>query len=232
MDPRPLAIFDLDGTLIRGDTFLPFLISFCRRRRRWWPLVTMPFVVGAYAARLLPDYAAKQRLLVSCLGGRTLAEIAEHADWFCDRWVASRLHPVGIERLRHHQAAGHRVILLSASPDLYVTTISRFLGIAETVCTRVSISGEQCLGTLSGGNCKGAFKLRSLQGHLGIDESPPESYAYGDSRHDLPMLQWVEHGMLVRRDGLQAVTPTADFADGNHLGCATLQSNSLEQVSR
>lgn len=232
MDSRPLAIFDLDGTLIRGDTFLPFLISFCRRRRRWWPLATMPFVVGAYAARLLPDYVAKQRLLVSCLGGRTLRELAEHADWFCDHWVASRLHPVGIERLRYHQAAGHRVILLSASPDVYVTAIGRFLGIPETVCTRVSTSGERCLGTLSGDNCKGAFKLRSAQDYLASETTPPDSHAYGDSRHDLPVLQWVEHGWLVQRDGLQSVKPSADFADRVHRGCIAPQSKSLEQVSR
>ena len=31
---RPLAVFDLDGTLIDGDSLLPFLLGYARRTRR------------------------------------------------------------------------------------------------------------------------------------------------------------------------------------------------------
>ena len=58
---RVLAIFDLDGTLIRGDTFLPFLMSYAWRQRLWRPLLTLPFWLALYACRVLSDRAAKQR---------------------------------------------------------------------------------------------------------------------------------------------------------------------------
>ena len=38
-----LAVFDLDGTLIKGDSFLPFLITYARRGRRFWPIFVLPF---------------------------------------------------------------------------------------------------------------------------------------------------------------------------------------------
>ena len=40
---RALAIFDLDGTLLRTDSFLPFLITYAWRRGRLFPLAVLPF---------------------------------------------------------------------------------------------------------------------------------------------------------------------------------------------
>ena len=199
MNDRALAIFDLDGTLTRRDTFLPFLLSFSLRNRRRWPLVPLPFVLGAYACRMMPDHAAKQRLLVSFLGGMAAELIEDHAGWFCRNWLQRNLHPVGTQLLRQHQEAGHRVILLSASPSVYVPAIGRALGIDEVVCTRVQIRDGRCLGTLDGSNCKGAFKLSLLRQYLELDKAPEESYAYGDSEHDRPVLNWVRNGHLIQR---------------------------------
>jgi len=204
-DDRPLAVFDLDGTLVRRDTFLPFLITYGRRCRRVWPFVLLPWPIAAYLGRLMSDRAAKQRLLVSFLAGQPIERIEEHAEWFCDRWLPSRLNGPVIKELRRHQEAGHRVILLSASPSVYVPAVARSLEISEVICTRVEHSGETCLGRLSGPNCKGDMKLQLLQEHLGVAEPPAGSFAYGDSRHDVPVLQWVQQGRLVRGGKLTSV---------------------------
>lgn len=207
--PGALAIFDLDGTLVARDTFLPFLLTFSLRARRRRPLLPLPFVLSAYACRLMPDYAAKQRLLTGFLGGLHEDVVREHAEWFCNNWLPRRLHPIGLRHLREHQRAGHRIILLSASPDVYVPAVGRWLGIEETVCTRVCFEDGKCLGTLQGKNCKGASKLDLLKQHLGVLQPPPESYAYGDSPHDLPVLSWVHNGRLIRRNGTAPVPRVA-----------------------
>ena len=200
MTERPLAIFDLDGTLTRRDSFLPFLISFGCRHARYGSLVGLPFTVGAYACRLMADHAAKERLLVSFLKNVPLETIEEHATWFCRTWLPRNLHLVGFRLLRWHQTAGHRTLLLSASPDVYVRRIARTLGIEEVVCTRTQTRDALCLGTLDGSNCKGLQKLEMLQAHLKSATAPRHSYAYGDSRHDQPVLEWVRHGHLIRRN--------------------------------
>lgn len=202
---RPVAVFDLDGTLVRRDTFLPFLFHYGRRHWRLRASLTAPWWLAAYAGRLIPDFAAKERLLTSFLAGECLADIAAHAEWFCERWVARRLHPLAMARLDEHRRSGHRTILLSASPSVYVEAVARFLGIEEAVSTRVRSENGRCLGTLDGGNCKGAAKLCRLQEYLGVEETPDDSHAYGDSTHDLPVLRWVQHGFLVRRRSIVAV---------------------------
>jgi phosphatidylglycerophosphatase C len=204
--PRPLAVFDLDGTLVRGDTFLPFLVSYAWKRRRLWPLLVLPVYLGLYACRVLSDRAAKERVLVSFLRGRCRAEVAEHAAWFARTWVPRRLRAEVAGRLREHLAAGDRVILLSASPDVYVAAIAGELGIAEVICTPVAGDAARWHGKLAGPNCKGPAKLIRLQEYLGCELWGAKSHAYGDRSHDLPVLRWAGAGYLVtRRAGLVRV---------------------------
>jgi HAD superfamily hydrolase (TIGR01490 family) len=196
-----LAVFDLDGTLIHGDSFIPFFVHYARRRRRVGPLVTLPLYVSLYVGKLMSDRTAKQHLVRTFFGGEPLTAIAEHADWFCQAWLPRRLRAAAVERLREHQRQGHRVILLSASPDLYVPAIGKALGITEVVCTQVCVDGDCCAGRLAGANCKGAAKVELLRAYLGADRPPPESYGYADQHHDLPLLQWLTYGYLLDRSG-------------------------------
>lgn len=198
LEDRPLAVFDLDGTLVRKDTFLPFLFSYGRRYRRYLSCALMPFPIVAYLAKLMSDRSAKQRLVASFLRNQPQARIDEHAEWFCEHWVTPRLNEPVVEALRRHQSMNHRVILLSASPSVYVPRIGEFLGISEVVCTRVGIQNDTCLGTLVGPNCKGEAKLETLKTYLGMPHPPFGSSSYGDSKHDFPVLRWVDNGLLVR----------------------------------
>jgi phosphatidylglycerophosphatase C len=107
--------------------------------------------------------------------------------------------------LRMHQAAGHRVILESASPCLYVPTIARHLGINEIICTRIRIEAGICYGEIIGPNCKGEAKVTLLRDYLGTDSAPANAYSYGDSLSDLPLLRWVPNGFLLRRGSFHPV---------------------------
>jgi phosphatidylglycerophosphatase C len=128
-----------------------------------------------------------------------LHELAAYAQEFCSGWLCRRLRPPVLALLRQHQAAGHRVVLVSASPDLYVPQVAEYLGIFEWVCTCVSVENGICTGILAGPNCKGWYKVQLLQRHLGTATPPDLSYAYGDSPSDLPLLSWVRYGALIKR---------------------------------
>ena len=203
-----LAVFDLDGTLIRGDSFIPFVVGYARSRRRIRPLLTLPVWVGLYAARLLADHRAKQRVLVSFFRGEPRTVVAEYATEFTRQWIMPRIVEPIHSRLTWHLSLGHRVILLSASPDIYVEAVGNALGIDEVICTRIRGTPNHWDGTLDGLNCKGDEKLNRLWRHLGTKTWPAETYAYGDSQSDLPVLRWARHGFLVNRQGrMQSVDP-------------------------
>ncbi|MFL5245699.1 MAG: HAD family hydrolase [Gemmataceae bacterium] len=205
-----LAIFDLDGTLVHGDTFVPFLMSYTVKKRRFWPIVAMPFWITLYLVRLISARTVKERLLTLFFKGEPRDAIADHARQFTTSWVAPRFRAEVAAKLREHQQAGHRVILLSASPDIYVPDIGVSLGITEVVCTRVGWLGQRCTGKILGPNCKGEEKINLLSQYLGLEGAPGLSYAYGDSKSDLPLLRWVTHGFLLRKVDLIAVLKDID----------------------
>ena len=60
-------------------------------------------------------------------------------------------------------------------------------------------------GRIDGANCKGEAKLNRLREYLGLDRWPGESFAYGDSKSDLPVLRWASTGYLVKRNALHRV---------------------------
>lgn len=204
--PRPdsgeevlTAVFDLDGTLVRGDSLIPFLIGFGRRFGRAKALVRLPLVLGAYASGLFDDRRAKERCLVDFLGGARLADVEEYGREFVAAWVERRTRPPLVEILRRHQRAGHRTVLVSASPSLYVREIARRFGFDDVVCTEVMVRNGVVDGRIVGQNCKGPEKVLMLERRLG--RRPTPSVGYGDSKSDLPLLTWLDEGYLVSSGG-------------------------------
>jgi phosphatidylglycerophosphatase C len=203
---KTLAIFDLDGTLVTRDSFLPFLVSYALQKRRYGTLFVMPFWIALYIFRLISARTVKEKVLMLVFRGENRVDIARHAEAFCSNWVKSYLNETVVDRLRDHLGKGHRVILLSASPDIYVPVIGKSLGISEAVCTRVGWNNDICTGQILGPNCKGEEKIRMLCEYLQLEGEPGPSYAYGDSKSDLPLLRWVNQGFLVKNGGITAVS--------------------------
>jgi phosphatidylglycerophosphatase C len=206
VEPHGLAIFDLDGTLLTRDSLGPFLAGYTVRRPRLGIVLLSPFLLLAYACRLISARTLKQCLLRGFLGGESEQAIQEHAERFCRSWVPRHCRAVALEKLRGHQAAGHRIILESASPSVYVPIIAAYLGIPEVVCTRVKNERGLCTGEIDGPNCKGEAKVTLLKEFLGRPQAPSESYSYGDSLSDLPLLRWVQHGFFLRKGVFEPVT--------------------------
>ncbi|HET7537568.1 MAG TPA: HAD-IB family hydrolase, partial [Candidatus Didemnitutus sp.] len=204
---RPVACFDLDGTLVKGDSFLPFLLTFTVRQGGWWKLLILPGWLLLYALRLVSDRRAKQGVLKLFLRGRSRLTIEGHAEWFSLNWGHARLNGPVAAKLQEHLAAGHRAIIVSASPDVYVPALARHFGVPETICTRVEYEGNICTGRIVGDNCKGETKVSMLRAHLAA-EIPAGSFAYGDTDSDLPMFRAVEHSTLVSGSQLTPVNAT------------------------
>ena len=209
----PTAVFDLDGTLTTKDSFVAFLLTFGVRFSRYAGLATMPVWITVYLARMMKDYELKQRLIADFIAGFDPSAIEEHTAWFCENWLPRHLHPVGHALLQGHLRKGHRVILLSASPDIFVPQIAQTFGINEVICTRVKRIDGVWQGELDGPNCKGEEKLNAIRRWLGVHDAPPETYSYGDSKSDLPVLSWAQKGAWVRRNDFQPLpgTPRSDF---------------------
>jgi phosphatidylglycerophosphatase C len=197
MTPMQLALFDLDGTLTRRDTLFPYVLGICLRRpgRLLRVLAAMP---GALL-RFLRDRdraALKETLIVSALRGLTRADIARANERFVPRLLARGMHPEAMGQLAAHRAAGDYLVLMSASPDLYVPAAARALGFNETICTGVKWDGMLLDGELVTENRRGEEKRRCVE-QLRTRWPKTTLVAYGNSESDLEHLRVCDRAYLV-----------------------------------
>ncbi len=189
-----VAAFDFDGTLSRRDSLLPFLV-FVRGAAATARAVVAE---GPRFGRVLLGKAsrdeAKEALLTRLLSGAEAAQLTESGRAFAERLVARGLRPAMRHRLQWHRQAGHRVVIVSASPTIYLTTAGRRLGVDAVLATELEVDTDGRLtGKLAGRNCRGDEKANRLRAWL--DASAPDRsgqlprlWAYGDSRGDTEML--------------------------------------------
>ncbi len=191
-----LAIFDLDGTITRHDSLVPYLLGYLRRHPWRLPglLVALPaairYMVDRDRGRL------KSTLIRTTLGGLTREQVSSWNGTFLPRLLERGIFRLARERIESHRKAGDRLILMSASPDLYVPEIGRILGFAETICTQIAWQGDRLDGRLSSANRRGEEKSRCL-GQLRERHPGLEACAYGNSSSDIDHLARVERGVLV-----------------------------------
>ena len=188
---RTVAAFDFDGTLTRRDTMLPFLAGLAGATRLSRAL--------ASAVPLVTDRdAAKARLVERLLAGRDHATVLDAGTAYGERVAARGITDAMRARLAWHQDAGHEVVIVSASLDVYVGAAARSLDVEHLLCTTLAVDAHGlCTGALEGGNCRGTEKAARLRAHLDADDV--ELWAYGNSGGDREMLALAHHPVWVRR---------------------------------
>jgi phosphatidylglycerophosphatase C len=192
-----VALFDLDGTLTWRDTLLPFLGGFIRRHpHRALGLWQLPFALASYW-RDRDRGELKSRVIRMIMRGARVGVLEAWADTYVNNLkLKHRFRPLALAVMEAHRAAGDRLVLLSASPDLYVTRIGRLLGFERTLCTELEWRADRLDGHLKTQNRRGEEKLRCLNW---LREQYPglPIIAYGNSASDLDHLRQADRALLV-----------------------------------
>lgn len=111
-----------------------------------------------------------------------------------------------LDRLKDHQAQGHCCVLVSASLDLYLEPWAKAAGFDHFIASSLNVGVDGMVtGKLNNGNCHGEEKVRRIRLLLEKIGMPVESFGYGDSKGDLPLLGFVDHAFLVRGSGIKNV---------------------------
>jgi HAD superfamily hydrolase (TIGR01490 family) len=182
---KVVAVFDFDGTITCADSLLPF----CRQLAGSLPAFAVGLLVCSpilflFALGVVSNHRAKEVVLRHFLRGRTAADLESTVAEFVSKRLGMLLNGSALERIAWHQANGHQVILLSASPELYLGPWARQHGIFTVLGTQLDLFAGRILGR----NCHGEEKIVRLEAFLG----PLHQYdlhVYADSPSDLPLLE-------------------------------------------
>lgn len=201
------AFFDLDGTLYNGHIWAALKRHHethrVKRGALWVYISVHMSLWPAYKLGLLSRerfYALWAEHMSWLVGGLTLKEAEAVWAWITEQEVLPNLRPEVVEPLRHHQAQGHRVVLVSGTFEPLLAAIGKRLEVTEVVGTRLEVRGGRFTGRAIPPVCLGAGKLARLQEYLthrGADIDLQASYAYADGEIDLPVLELVGHPVAV-----------------------------------
>lgn len=193
-----VAAFDVDGTITTRDCVVPFMRRVTGTRRIAGRLVARP-------DRMLPVLARRDRDQLKSLAaaaafrGRRMDDLAATGATFA-RFVHEQwLRPDTVELLDGHRAAGDKVVLVSASFEVYLRPLGQLLGVDDVLATRLLAHDGLATGALDGPNCRGPEKVRRLHRWLdcslandaagtGTGRARAHVVAYGDSAGDRELL--------------------------------------------
>ncbi len=204
---RALAVYDLDGTILDGDSHAILLAELvlapARRRGR----ARRHRARGRRLALGLVDDDHTKATAARALAGMTAAQIRAWAEPHLARAVLPRVRPAMAARVERDREAGFATLLLSASLDDVVAAVARSLRFDHAAGTRLAYDGGRATGRIDGealrGEEKAHYLARFARSH-GVDLS--RSRAYGDRVSDAPLLSLVGEPFAVHPDrGLRRI---------------------------
>lgn len=196
-----LAVFDLDHTLLNGDS--DYL---------WGQfLVANRLVDAEYYAyenqRFYDEYAAGT-LDIHEFAAFSLRPLMEHPlaqlEALRARFVAEQIVPVISPQapalLERHRQAGDELLITTATNRFIVEPIAAHLGVAHLLATEPERDGPRFTGRIARSNFRDA-KVTNLKAWLAAHPVKFERLSgYSDSQNDLPLLEFVDHPHAVDAD--------------------------------
>ena len=200
MSLKPVAIFDLDYTLLEGDcerAWSDFLYqhklvdSFFRRR-------ILAFY-AEYEAGIL-DFCKYEEFLLRPLASHPLAEMERARDLYLEL-VKAMVRPELTRRVGWHRDQGHALLLMTASNSFIAEPIAHLLGFEDLICAQIELQDGKFTNRISGDPPFREGKIRQLDVWLNRKGlTLDESWCYSDSRNDLALLSLASHPVAVTPD--------------------------------
>jgi HAD superfamily hydrolase (TIGR01490 family) len=199
-----LALFDLDNTLLEGDSDYGWgeymaqvgLVDAAVHRQR-----NQEFADDYRAGRLvMADYLAFQLAPLTRFPRET---ILAHRAEYVQTVIMPLIRPQGLEAIAQHRARGDTIIIITATNEFVTRPIAEALQVAHLIATQVEEIQGKWTGRSIGVPSLGEGKITRLQEWLASSNRTlhdEESWFYSDSINDLPLLSKVKHPVVVTPD--------------------------------
>ena len=195
-----LVVFDLDGTLLEGDSELSwFQFLFEKGIISAKDLQTTKSYFHDYENGQLNFDDYMEHILHPLSANPSEMMLLLRSEYL--QCLSKKLRPLLLKRLEWHRDQGHRILLITATHDFLATPVASLLKIQDLICTEAERIGSRFTGKVNGIPAFREGKINRLRDWL--REKPfalDSGWAYGDSRNDLPLLTQVKHPVAVEPD--------------------------------
>jgi HAD superfamily hydrolase (TIGR01490 family) len=215
---QTVAIFDLDNTITRKDTYIAFLITLLQKYpARLLRCGFLPIAVILHKTGLKDNTWLKETFLRAIAGNISKTQLDSCSDHFLKHLLQHGIHSKALLQIENHRQANHHLVLASASFDFYVEKLGQQLGFDTIICTRSVWDKQNRLsGKINGYNCYGVNKLNRLIDIFDQNRAGLFLIGYTDHHSDKPFLDWVDRAIAVNpTDKLRQIAIQSNFAVEN-----------------
>lgn len=197
-----LAIFDLDHTLIGGDSDHAWGEFLCRKG------VVNEAEYRAANDRFYEEYLRGEMDIHQFLNF-ALNPLAQHSPEQLNLWHAEFMQeciePIILPRaealLEQHRSQGDFLLIITATNRFVTAPIARRLGVDDLIATDPEMVNGRFTGRVAGTPCFQEGKVKRLEQWLRqTGRSLEGSWFYSDSNNDLPLLETVDNPVAANPD--------------------------------
>ncbi|MBN1378248.1 MAG: HAD family hydrolase [Gammaproteobacteria bacterium] len=197
-----IAIFDLDNTLIGGDSdysWGQFLVREGAVDARWYAKNNEKFYQDYREGNL--DIDEFLRFALRPLSEHSTETLLSLRDQFIAQCIEPLILPRAENLVAQHRASGHHLLIITATNRFIAEPTAQRLGITNLLATEPEVLNGRFTGRVEGLPCFQAGKIQHFRNWLSEQKlESAETWFYTDSHNDLPMLNEVDHPIAVDPD--------------------------------
>ncbi len=204
-EPKRLAVFDFDGTTIKGSSSVRLVrYLFVHRFLKLRLIAPILFWGLAYKLRLHQNESWVRGLVFSAFEGRPVQEVDDFLAKFYDEHIADKVHPEAYRAMQDRASEGDIVVMISATFEPIIRRAMETLPFEYEISTRMHVNSDGAYTReVEGLPVEGAEKLACAI-RFGDEQFGSGnwklSYAYGDHHSDTPVLEASENPCVVNPD--------------------------------
>ena len=223
-ETKPVAFFNLDNTLIQGNSLVHFIHSLAECGQLSWRNLSSFKLKSSRLNRkkAKSEFALEQQIhkAFQFLQGSHQSQFLEQCEAIANRLLNLKVNPQVLSQIQAHQRNGHDTWLLTDAPIEIATTLAQKIGMTGALGTKSEILEGTYSGQLDGELLKGPYKAQAAKNLASIRAYDlTQSFAYSDSLADLPLLASVgkpfvvnpnsELARIARKNAWQELLPAA-----------------------
>jgi len=197
-----LAIFDLDNTLLAGDSdhaWGEFLVEEGMVDAEDYKQANDRFYQEYLNGEL--DIFHYQRFILQPLTRHNMEELETWRDAFMSKKVAPMMLDKAATLLAEHREQGHTLMIITATNRFITEPIAHKLGVEHLIATEPELVNGRFTGEVAGTPSFQEGKVERLNDWLACNgESLTGAWFYSDSRNDAPLLSKVDNPVAVDPD--------------------------------
>ena len=200
-----LALFDLDYTLLGGDAtyeWIQFLMRIGAVERVRYE-AELERYYDEYAAGTL-DIEEFLHFDFEPLASYPRSQLEQWREAYLAQSIAPIILPKARELVTWHEQRGDLTVIITAANSFVTTPIAHMIGVPHLLASEPECRDGEFTGKIAGIPCFHEGKVTRLEAWLaGRGQALRdfrESYFYGDSQSDVPLLELVTHPVVVGPD--------------------------------